>query len=83
MTALFAFHSRKTEVKISVLQVSVNNLRDIIPPETETGGVLIVPYLFQFLEMGFDALIISAGLRVSRLINLEGVEVGHGLWHEI
>jgi hypothetical protein len=70
-------------MKIPALQVSVNDLGDIVPPEAETGGILIVPYLFQFLEMGFDALVVSAGLRVSRLINFEGVEVGHGLWHEI
>jgi hypothetical protein len=83
MTALLASDPSESEMKIPALQVSVNDPCDIIPPETKTGGILIVPYLFQSLEMGFDALVISAGLRVSRLINLEGVLVGHGLWHEI
>lgn len=80
MAALLTFNPCETEMKIPALQIPVNDFRDIIPPETETGGVLIVPYLFQFLEMGFDACVISTGTWVSWLIYLE---VGHGLWHEI
>ena len=83
MTAFLAPDPGEPEMKIPALPVSVNDLCDIVPPEAETGGIVIVPDLLQFLEMGFDALVVSAGLRVSRLINFEGVEVGYGLWHEI
>lgn len=83
MTAFLAPDPGESEMKIPALQVSVNDLGDIVPPEAQTEGVVIVPDLLQLLEMGLDALVVSAGLRVSRLINFEGVEVGHGLWHEI
>ena len=82
MTAFLAPDPDEPEIKIPALQIPVNDLRDIVPPEAETGGIVIVPDLLQFLEMGFDALVVSAGLRVSRLI-VDSVEIGHGLWHEI
>jgi len=83
MTAFLAPDPGESEMKIPALQVSVNDLGDIVPPEAESEGILIVPDLLQFLEMGFDALVVTAGLRVSWLINFEGVEVGNGLWHGI
>ena len=83
MTAFLAPDPGESEMKIPALQVSVNDLGDIVPPEAESGGILIVPDLLQFLEMGFDALVVTAGLRVSWLIHLEGIEVGQDLWHGI
>jgi len=63
--------------------IPVTDLHDVVPPETEPGGIMIVPDSFQFLEMRFDAFIVTAGPRISQLINVESVEVGYGLLHEI
>jgi hypothetical protein len=63
--------------------IPVNDPCDIFPPESETGCIMIIPNLLKFLEMGFDAFIVTTGLWISRLINVECFEVGHGLWHEI
>jgi len=46
-------------MKIPAFQVSENDLRDILPPESKPGCIVIVPYLFQFLKMGFDFYFIS------------------------
>jgi hypothetical protein len=73
MTAIIASDPCEPEMKISARQISINNLRDMVSPETESGRILIVPYLFQFLEMGFDAFVISAIAWISWSIDLEGI----------
>jgi hypothetical protein len=79
MTARFAFNPCKTKVKISALQIPVNDLYDIFPPESESGCIVVIPNLLKFLEMGFDAFIVTTDLWIPRLINLDSVEIGHGL----
>jgi hypothetical protein len=34
MAAIFAFHAGKTIVQIAAIQITVNNLLDVRPPET-------------------------------------------------
>ena len=43
MTTRFAFNPRKTKMKIPVLQIPVNDLRDIISPESEAPVALYDP----------------------------------------
>jgi hypothetical protein len=38
--------------------------------ESKTGGISIVPDLFEFLEMGFYALVIGAGAGVAGAIDV-------------
>jgi hypothetical protein len=49
VSKLFAFDLCESEMKIPTLQISVGDLRDIVPPENESRSILIIPGLFRFI----------------------------------
>jgi len=42
-------------MKITAIQITVNDINDIVPPESETGCVSLGPNMLQFFEMGLNA----------------------------
>ena len=81
MTAVRVFDPCETAMKITAIQITVNNIRDIILPESETGCVLLVSNLLQFFEMGLKAFVVAAGAWDTRMIDIKGRDVGYWLSH--
>lgn len=70
MAAVFTFNPCETAVKVAAIQIAMDDIYYTRSPESKAGGVSIVPDLFEFLEMGFYALVIGAGAGITRAINV-------------
>jgi hypothetical protein len=70
MAAVFTFDPCETAVKVAAIQIAMDDIYYIRPPESKAGGISIVPDLFEFLEMGFYALVIGAGAGITGAINV-------------
>jgi hypothetical protein len=58
MTTFFTTHPGKTKMKITAIQISVNYSHGICSPIAIAGFIHIIPYLFQFFKVAFNALVI-------------------------
>lgn len=70
MTALAAFDPCETALQIAAIQIAIDDVHYIRPPEPETGSVPIFPDLLKLFEVGFYALIVGAGAGVARAIDV-------------
>jgi hypothetical protein len=60
MTTLSTFDPCETAVKVSAIQIAMDDIYCIWSPESMTRGITIIPDLFEFFEMRFNALVVSA-----------------------
>lgn len=70
MAAAFTFDPCETTVKIAAIQIAMDDIYYIRSPEPEARGISIVPDLFEFLEMGFYALVVGAGAGITGAVNV-------------
>ena len=70
MAALHALDPCKATTQVAAIQITINDLHDIRPPESVIRGIALVPEPFQFFEVGLYALIIAACARVARAVNI-------------
>jgi len=71
MSALIAAHPGKAEVQIAALQIAVNRIRHIRPPEPIPRCVSIIPEAFQLFKVVLHATKITAGLRIAGPIGIK------------
>ena len=57
-------------MQIPVIQITINDLHDIRPPESVIRCIAFVPEPFQFFEVGLYALIIPACARMARAVDI-------------
>jgi hypothetical protein len=72
MAAIFTFDSGKTVVQTSTVEITVNHLFDIWPPEPILPGVKVVINLHEGLEAVFDAAVVIRILRMTGPVNACG-----------
>ena len=82
VAACLAFDSGKAEVQIAALQVSVDNILYIRLPEPQAVRISIVPNLFQFFEMRFNALVEATGARIAWAVDANVRMAGDWLSHK-
>lgn len=70
MAAVFALDPCETAAKVAAIQIAMDDIYYIRSPEPKARGISIVPDLFEFLEMGFYALVVSAGAGITGAINV-------------
>ena len=75
MAAVFTFHAGKAVVQITAIEVAVDNLLDIGPPESVLPGEILVIDLDKGLKIVLDAAVVIRILRISWTIN--GGRSGH------
>ncbi len=82
MAVLAASHPRKAEMQVAALQVTIDHLGHIGPPEAIARCVAVLPEHFQLLKVVLHAAKIAAGLRISGLvdanIDMLGCKIQHG-----
>jgi hypothetical protein len=69
MAAMVASHPGESAMQVAAIQIPVDHIGDVRPPEAVSGRIKIVPGSFQLFEMIFHALIICALFRFARFIN--------------
>ncbi len=69
MATIFAFHAGKTVVQIAAVQIPVNDLLQIGPPEAVLPGEMLVIDLHEGFKIVFYATVIIGVLRASWVIN--------------
>ena len=72
MAALRTFDPCKATMQIAAIQITINDLHDIRPPESVIRGIALVPEPFQFFEVGLYALVIAACARMARAVDIAG-----------
>ena len=75
MAAVFTFHAGKAVVQITAIEVAVDYLLDIRPPEAVLPGEILVIDLDKGLKIVLDAAVVIRILRISWTIN--GGRSGH------
>jgi len=68
MAAVFASDAGKSVVKIAAIQITVNHLLDIRPPEAVLFGELFIIGLNEGFEIVLDAVVIIRILRTAGLV---------------
>jgi hypothetical protein len=71
MAAIHPADPGKTQMQIAALQIPVNHLAHIGPPEAVHARITLIPGHLQLFEVRLDASIILAGLGVALLVQLE------------
>jgi hypothetical protein len=69
MAAILAFHTGKAVVQIAAIQIPVNNLLQIGPPESVLPGEMLVIDPDKGLEIVLHAAVVNRRLRISWTIN--------------
>ena len=75
MAAVFTFHAGKAVVQITAIEVAVDHLLDIRPPEAVLPGEILVIDPDKGLKIVLDTAIVTRILRISWTIN--GGRSGH------
>jgi hypothetical protein len=75
MAALRTFDPCKATMQIAALQITINDVHYVRPPESINRGIAFVPGPFQFFEVGLHALVIGAGARIARAVNIAGHKI--------
>ena len=75
MAAVFTFHAGKAVVQITAIEVAVDYLLDIRPPEAVLPGEILVIDPDKGLKIVLDTAIVTRILRISWTIN--GGRSGH------
>ena len=75
VTTVFAFHAGKAVVQITAIEVAVDYLLDIRPPEAVLPGEILVIDPDKGLKIVLDAAVVTRILRISWTIN--GGRSGH------
>ena len=65
MAAILAFNAGKTVAQIAAIQVTVDHLFDIRPPEAIFPGGMFIVFPYQFFKIVLYAVIIIRVLRVA------------------
>jgi len=56
---LFTTDPGKSHMEITAVEISVNHIHDVCPPETVPGCIHIIPCPFKLFKMIFDTLVIT------------------------
>jgi hypothetical protein len=75
VAAVFAFHAGKTVVQITAIEITIDHLLDIGPPEAVLPGEMFVIDLDKGLKIVLNAAVVIRILRISWTIN--GGRSGH------
>ena len=71
VTTILATHPRKTKMQIAALQIPIDYIGDIGPPETIARRIEILPLHLQLFKVILNAAKIAAGLRISGLVDAD------------
>ena len=82
MPTFRAFYPGESAMQVPAIQITVNDLHDMGAPEAKMRGIPVIPKLIQFFKMILNALVVAAGFRTARAIDVEGTEIGYWLSHE-
>jgi len=77
VATVFTFHAGKAVVQITAIEIAVDHLLDIRPPESVLPGEMLVIDLDKGLKIVLDAAVVIRVLRISWTIN--GGRSGHDL----
>ena len=77
MATVFTFHAGKAVVQITAIEIAVDHLLDIRPPESVLPGEMLVIDLDKGLKIVLDAAVVIRVLQISWTIN--GGRSGHDL----
>jgi hypothetical protein len=69
MMALIAFNTCKSNMKISAIQVFINNIRNILPPKSVCPLISFLPNAFKFFKVSLHASIVLIFSRISRSVD--------------
>ena len=69
VTAIFAFHAGKAVVQITAIEIAIDHLLDVGPPEPVLPGEILVIDLDKGRKIVLDAAVVNRILRISWTIN--------------
>jgi len=69
VTAAFTLHAGKAVMQVAAIEVSINDLFQIVSPETVLPGEMLIIYLDEGFKMIFHAPVIIRRLRITGVIN--------------
>jgi len=69
VATVFTFHAGKAVVQITAIEIAVDHLLDIRPPESVLPGEMLVIDLDKGLKIVLDAAVVIRRLRISWTIN--------------
>ena len=81
MPAVFTFNPGKTEMVIPTVQIAVDHLHHIGPPESVFVNVAVIPDCCQIFKVGLNTAIIAAGAGFSGLIDVKIVGLRCAIQH--
>jgi hypothetical protein len=74
--ALLALYPRKAEIQIAALKVSIDHIGYAGPPEIIAWRITILPVHLQLFKMILYTAIITAGFRISGLVDADIIMLG-------